>query len=275
MAQVGRIKVYGERNTGTNLLERALGEATDLHIHPGNAPRWRMTAYHYARKLGVTAAAAEALDRLIEADRDRYFAGAGFARTLGWKHARTPPTAPPGFETPADLGYVTLRKNPYSWLLSLHKRAYAGRGRAARSAQTLTAFAATPWPTVRRECGPEIYPTPMAIWCDKVASYAALDALRPAVHLRYEDMLADPAEALRAIGVGLGVAVRPEAANFDTPTKGDPGSGDRYRAYYLEERWRAKLDPETVAAINAGLDAELVRRMGYAMIDPAEVAAQA
>lgn len=268
MGAVARIKIYGERNTGTNLLERALAQSCDAFVYPGNAPRWRMTLYHHLRRIGPR----EMTDRLIEADRDRFFIGS-FARNLGWKHARVPVPPPPGFTLPEDLGFVTLRKNPYSWLLSLHKRAYAGSGRAARTAAPFETFLDMPWSTVRRECGPPVYPSPTAIWCDKVASYAALDAIRPTVHLRYEDLLADPAAALRAVEAGLGVHIRAEAADFATPTKGDAGSFEGYRSYYLEEKWRAKLTPAVVARINADLDPDLVTRMGYALIAPSDIAA--
>ena len=46
---------------------------------------------------------------------------------------------------------------------------------------------------------------------------------------------------------------------------------DGYLRYYGEERWRRELTPETVAAVNRSLDAEVMAALGYEVLDPAAV----
>ena len=41
-----------------------------------------------------------------------------------------------------------------------------------------------------------------------------------------------------------------------------------YRDYYLNERWRAKLDEENTRLINQSLNRELMSRLQYKWIEP-------
>lgn len=109
-----QIKLYGERNTGTNYLDEVLALNFDAERLRGGAPA-------EINKQKRPQAAKEAL-------RDEHDA-ATYAVTLGWKHREVDPDslarlAPPG----GSIFVVTLTKNPYSWLLSLKKRPYHYRG---------------------------------------------------------------------------------------------------------------------------------------------------
>lgn len=264
MGEIQKIKIFGERNTGTNLIERALLEASTVFVYPGNLPSGTLRLHAYLFRM---VPARKTVERLIEKDRDRLFTRR-YDYSLGWKHARTPVPPPKGEALPEGLAFITVRKNPYSWLLSLHRRPYAAHDPQQLSALPFSEFLRTPWRTAGRENARSVYDSPVDLWCDKVASYAGLDELRPTYHMRYEDFLDDPERALTTVGGTLGFDVRPQDADFDSPTKGDSGSREKYRSYYLTERWREKLTAEDVAFINARLDAELVRASGYDIVDP-------
>src|SRR5690554_5707917 len=98
------IKVYGERNTGTNYLEQLLELNVDLPRLPGVVPSF------VAR-----------LDRGAEASRDAWFR---LTRrwNLGWKHQAAPTPAQRASWRCGGVLFVTLTKNPYSWALSMHRR---------------------------------------------------------------------------------------------------------------------------------------------------------
>lgn len=261
--QVKEIKIFGERNTGTNLLERALREATNLFIYPGNLPPHILRFHAYLYRF---IPAPHSVQRFNEFHRDWLFAHR-YGYSLGWKHARTPVLPPHNEVLPETVAFVTLRKNPYSWLLSLHRRPYAARQERRISSMSFSDFLRTPWPTAKRENARMIYESPVDIWSDKVAAYDGLSSLRPTHHMRYEDLIADPMTALEKIGVALKINVQPEKADFNRPTKQDKGSFDNYREYYLNEMWRSKISCEDIEFINSRLESDIVYRSGYKFIN--------
>ena len=115
------LKVYGERNTGTNYLEQLASENLSVRILSGIVPR-RYWQTFLTRQL--RAVAPERFAGTHEAARDRYFTRT-FASTLGWKHMIPAPEAI-GQNNLSEVRFVMLVKNPYSWLLSLYRRPYHG-----------------------------------------------------------------------------------------------------------------------------------------------------
>lgn len=242
------VKIYGERNAGTTWLERLLVRNFDLQLLRGGLPRPLQRAFPRSERL-----------------RDGYFRLTS-ARNLGWKHGLPPAAAvldrvgragPP-------VVFVTISKNPYAWLLSLHRRPHHARRRHAR----FDDFLAEPWETVGRENAPARFSSPVELWNRKNAAYLELAGRATAVHCRYEDLLRDPAGVLGALGRRLGLPPRGPFENVVEATKrADRGRRfDDYRAYYLEERWREELDAARLDRINAALDVPLMARLGYAPV---------
>lgn len=257
------LKIYGERNTGTNYLEQLVRDHLDCRVHPGNLPRRmeqvttvlsRWTGHH------------PLLQRPIEANRNFWFRRLHH-HTLGWKHAEVP-VLPPGVDTyPVGTRFVALVKNPYPWLLSLWRRPYQGRHHSFWAPVTFDEFLRSPWPAIGRENSEGLFPNPMAIWVTKVASYQRLHDHGPTAEVRYEDLLADPEAELRRIGRDLSLAPTfDRLRNVDRSTKKDGKSFDDYRHYYLGERWRAELTADQITFINEHLDADLVTRWGYELL---------
>jgi hypothetical protein len=194
--------------------------------------------------------------------RDFYFR-VTFGRNLGWKHAQA---------KPADelqryricsqaLSFLTITKNPYSWLLSLYKRPYHQYWSEKPDFET---FLSRPWLTVGRENGPRAYASPVALWNKKNASFLQLGRHWPTLHIRYEDLLAAPEQIVDRICATF--AYRRSAAqfqNYEQSTKDSAKDSAFYRAYYLAEEWRQELPAPAIRLINERLDDRLLEFFQY------------
>lgn len=244
--KVPALKVYGERNSGTRYLESLVARNLRVHLLRGEAPR-------FVNWLGA--------DR--EAMRDRYFR-LTVRRNLGWKH-RLPPGAAE-LQQPGSAGaaarFLTLVKNPYSWVLSMLRRPYS----AGRRFDSLAQLVTSPWETVGRECAPARFPDAVAMWNAKAAANLALPAGR-VVNLRYEDLLADPEAAVAAAARELGLECRPGPfRNQESSTKGSRATFVDYRRYYLESRWREKLSDHELRLVSERLDRAVMSACGYDLL---------
>src|SRR2546422_4502858 len=103
------LKIYGERNTGTNYLHHLIEENLHVDLLRGVVPDVVMF-----------------LQRVLpgrELVRNVYFRWT-FGENLGWKHALVNPERLSQCARSRDIGFVTITKNPYAWLLSLYERPY-------------------------------------------------------------------------------------------------------------------------------------------------------
>jgi hypothetical protein len=245
MVKPRKVKIYGERNTGTRYLAKLLVRNLDVELLDGAAP-WVL------RKLFGS----------NEAARDLYFR-ASYRRNLGWKHAMAPSPEQLWRLAVEDVLFITLTKNPYAWLLSLHRRPYHGH-----TAASFADFVQARWPAVGRENSPGGYANPVVLWNEKNRSYLNLGRAACAHNLRYEDLVCDPETVIAGLAQAFDLPrKRAHFQNVDESTKPEPDKrfGD-YRSYYLEERWRSKLDPTVLPLINAHLDEALMAHFGYQMV---------
>jgi hypothetical protein len=245
-----KIKLYGERNTGTRYLERLLGLNLDAELLRGSVP------LRLQRLFGNN-----------EAVRDLFF-WLTYHRNLGWKHSMAPDprTATRVWSRGEQaLVFVTLTKNPYSWLLSLYRRPYHSRVKPG----TFAEFLVSPWPTVRRERAAVEFRNPIDIWNRKNGSYLRLQNGRNTVNLRYEDLLADPRSVVSQLCSRFSIKSRsPEFRNvFESTKDRHSKDNDYYRAYYLGEKWRLELTQEHLRIVNEYLDRELMCAFGYGLLD--------
>ncbi len=267
-----RVKIYGERNTGTNYLTELLNSNAPVTVLEGRAPR-RHPALILTRNIRKLA---PGFGRgLHEATLD-YFFSKRFNKTLGWKHM-SPSPARIGPEALAEVRFLMVTKNPYSWALSLFKKPYHVGGRDAHFEDFLSRK--LPVMETRENTGPDPL-TPIEAWNHKMRGYLALkDAARFATIIRYEDFLQDEFAALNQAAKSIDL---PLSDTFVNVTKGvkrsDKGKTQSfYIDYYLNERWREKLSKEAIEKINATLDQELVADLGYRIVtevsDSADAAA--
>ena len=257
------LKIYGERNTGTNYLTELAEKNFNADVLPGRVEgtdlRTKLTRKLRRLMPSLT-------DGLHEASRDRFFEKT-FARNLGWKHMN-PALERIGPEALATVRFLMLVKNPYAWLLSLYRKPYHVGGRDTQFEAFLDRH--LPVMELRENIGSEPL-LPVEVWNRKMRGYLALkDAAVHAVIMRYESFLVDEVAALRQVAADLEIPVREQfvPVGQSATQSGWNVSRSDYADYYLQERWRENLTEGAVRLINARLDQGFVAQMGYTLIDP-------
>lgn len=243
-----RIKIFGERNTGTRYLQTLIERNLDVRCLTGVVPEW-------VKRIGG------------HRGRDVFFR-VTYPRNLGQKHSLVAPPEElkrlPGFSN--ELVILTLTKNPYSWLLSLHKRPY----NRSMKIESFEEFLTTPWPdSHERERLDRPHANAVEIWNRKNAAYLRLADQVRCRNLRYEDLVLDPEATLTSIADRFDIPVRGPFRPLDESTKNEGGAKDFawYRDHYGHERWREQLAPSAVKLINERLDPALVTAFGYELIE--------
>ena len=239
------MKLYGERNSGTNYLQQLLAANFRVEQLRGTTPIWFDGPLFGA-----------------EWSRDLYFRMTA-SQNLGWKHTRVPERLCP----PADTLLVCLTKNPYSWLLSMFRRPH----HAARRYSDFDDFLRSPWMTLGREHSPSVFESPVHMWNAKHASYVQAQQAHGAVLLAYEELVRDPLAVLRRLEVMHGLrASRQPFVNVTASTRREDPERDYtfLRAYYGEERWRSELSSTQLAFVHGALDRAVMQRLGYTLLDP-------
>jgi Sulfotransferase domain len=245
------VKIYGERNAGTNYIIKLLEENLEATMLPGVVPR--------------TVGRAQRLLPGKEWLRDLYFSRS-FHQNFGWKHALVVPhrlVAVGAKER--NVGFITITKNPYSWLLSMHRRPYHY---ASIRKTSFEDFLQTSWPTVRREHAAS-FANPVYLWNQKNGAYQELAKVLPTLSIRYEDVLADPEAVVQSAATFLGVKRKGgEMRNVLESTKENDSGKDfsYYQSYYLQERWRDSLTERSIGLINQHLDRSLMQYFGYRLL---------
>jgi hypothetical protein len=240
------IKVYGERNTGTNYLVELCRLNLDCEVLEGTLPRGLRRAQNVAPG--------------HDAIRDLYFA-VSFPWQLGWKHREVDIDGLRQRRRAQAAHFVVTTKNPYAWLVSTARRPHHLPVEQGCDVVTLCR---TPLPTQRREGGPDAYQNAVDMWNRKTRAQLALrDAFSTTV-ARYEDVLMAPDNAVRQISVNSGIdLIGGGFTNVSNSTKQSGKTFTDYRDYYGAERWRDELDPSVTDEINELLDFELMRQLDY------------
>ncbi len=247
------LKIYGERNTGTNYLSRLIAANLQVNELPGIAPRKIVQLQN--RLPGK------------EWVKDLYFRMT-LGKNLGWKHTRVPSIDRLQRQPicQSQIMFVTLTKNPYSWLLSLHKRPYHNQPKT--DGDDFEAFLVEPYQPKSRDNLSGRLASPVDVWNQKNASYLQFNESLPAARLTYEQLLADPCETLTQICQRFELDWdRQNFKNYDASTKDSHKNAEFYRRYYLQEQWREKLTPRAISLINDRVDQSLMQEFGYESIE--------
>jgi hypothetical protein len=195
--------------------------------------------------------------------RDIYF-HLTYSKNLGWKHAlvRSPEDLKKYSIVKKNLSFLTVTKNPYSWLLSLHRRPYH---QYYSKKPDFERFLQTPWKTVGRDnVTKKILNSPVELWNLKNASYIRLPNELPALNITSESILADPERIIHLISSKLSIARLSENfVDYERSTKDKTRDTNYYRDYYLNERWKENLSTEAISIINDGIDKKLMMHFGY------------
>lgn len=241
------VKVYGERNTGTNYLTKLVQSNFDVSLLVGAFPR---KLNHWPLK--------------NEFVRDSFFR-VTYNHTLGWKHACLPSAEAIARSKRKDVALLALVKNPYSWLLSMYKRPYHGLDNSLAFEDFIT----SPWPILDRENCPRKRLNLVELWGIKNASYSQLENYPRGMLVKFEDLLHNPQDVCLRMGKTLKIPASNEfAQNVEQASKKQDAdlNFDYYKDYYLGEKWKEKLSDNQISVINAHLDKTLSRKLGYEIL---------
>ena len=98
-----------------------------------------------------------------------------------------------------ELSFLTITKNPYSWLLSLHRRPYHQKIDRNLSFEQ---FLQSKWTTLKRDNSAPVLNSPIELWNKKNRSYLNLDKKRT-LNTTSEDIFKDPANLFEKISSHL------------------------------------------------------------------------
>jgi hypothetical protein len=246
--QIEKLKIYGERNTGTNYLHELIKLNLKIDILPGIAPT-----------------SLQILDRLTfsgEFTRDWYFKKT-FDENLGWKHRFLKIDELLSIQHKLlNVGFVCLIKNPYSWLISLYNSPHHYESRQKIS---FIEFLKCPLPLLDKDNLQIEEATPIQLWNLKNQSYYELNEYFPMVLLKYESMLENPENAIDLINASFNLTMKHiDFRNFIKSTKSASEKDfEYYRKYYLDEIWQQKLSKESIEEINNQINPVVMNNLNY------------
>jgi len=244
-----KIKILGERNSGTNYLEKLVALNLNAEILRYYPRKWVGPFLRYETLLELA----------FELSKKKY---------LGWKHGK--PRVREINNFPSDhLSIITITKNPYSYLLSLYKRPYHYRG---DKWPDFRSFLDCKWNTILMDnCGLKQFDSPIYLWNEKNKAYLELknQVNKPVINLRYEDLIENPEKIMHMISKETGTTFKGghQFQNISTSSKGDQKTFTDYQTYYLEEQWKEKIGASEIDFINQRLDFELVEAFGYQKLE--------
>lgn len=179
------------------------------------------------------------------------------APVYGWKHRLAPSPIEITDDMRSKTIFACLIKNPYSWLLSMHKRPY---NHESLRKLTFSEF-------LNYSFGD--YRNPIVMWNKKVKSYIDLENhVDHYIRFRYEDLILDFKTELNRFADEFDLD-KPELykniTNLLTHTHGIK-SHSFHRDFYLEERWKQSLRGKHIDFINEHIDTDLMKQLNYEIL---------
>lgn len=239
-----KVKVFGERNTGTNYISKLVENNFDVRILSDGPP------YKWEKRFGLGSLSMNTYTLLTR------------WRNMGWKHSVPKLTE----QEVASSFFICVTKNPYSWLLSLHKRPYHNRTAADLP---FSEFIRSPWPLMRCDNIKAKSVMPAEMWNIKNRAYLDLSkAAQMAIFLKYEDMLEEPEAFIKDFALKSGQDLGGNIALLNHGAKSADRNKkfDDYKDYYLNEKWREKLTASDISYINEQLDSALMQEISYSIL---------
>lgn len=241
------LKIYGERNCGTNYLEQLIKLNYDVELRKYTPGKWetiflKMIRYDFVQD---------------------YFFLKDQKNSLGWKHGIPP------FEQlkKADLNsikIVCICKNPYSFLLSLFHKPYHLKGKRS---QNFHDFIRSEWRLRKRDLHSSgSLKNPMDLWNIKIKAYLELQEFFPenTFVIRYEDLLFQPKITLASIQQKFNLLQNdPEFMELNHTGIEEHKENSFYRDYYEKEEWKKAYTKEDILECNNYLDSDLMKKLNY------------
>ena len=259
MSSVSQIKIFGERNTGTNWLEQIISRNYNVPlVHHKGIIRSELRREQNVFLDKYTGDVRKVLrERLIDA----IFEGQRAQRLFGWKHSSVHYSHLSKIITFEKTGFIFLVKNPYSFLKSLHARPYNS---LVHIPESLDQFVTSPWLTLSRDCTSEpLLKSPLELWNSKVASYLSfMEMCKNSLIVRYEDILEDQELIFHLVKKKF--KVRPLSTQKVIKSTKDEGMKlEDYKRKYLECDPREGFEVQTLRYLDSLVDRDLIKFFDY------------
>ena len=176
---------------------------------------------------------------------------------LGWKHRLAPTEDEISEKTKKDVLFLCLVKNPYSWLLSMHKRPYFHESLRKLSFSDF----------IKYSYGD--YRNPIIMWNLKNQSYLDLsNFVENHKIVRYEDVLKDPATTINSLADKYGFKKTVFFKNIQNLLTNTHGMKSRkfHKVYFINEEWKKRLHNININHINKYLDKDVMEKFNYSFL---------
>jgi hypothetical protein len=244
------VKVYGERNVGTNYLEKLLAE--NFIVQPLRGNHGKISTYMAA--LGRQSPEAEfyydlEMRRILASD-------------FGWKHSVPPVEQIERAEHAPYTLFLVLTKHPIYWLRSLHRRPY----RQVAKNVSFDDFTRAPFPISQADGISAPGPlSPVEILRFKTEGYIRLAALPVAsICVPYESLLSEFQSQMDRIAPHL-IQSQNGYSNIERGVKDNRESLTFYKSKYDLSKATDDVSAETLAYVKENLGEKCLSYLGYTL----------
>lgn len=242
------VKIFGERNTGTNALSQFIAQNSKSLLLPG--------VFSHLPKADISV-----LSQKGRGEREQLIdlAFSHQPPTFQWKHCAT------NF-TDEDLARfskcttLVLIRNPVSWCLALWKKPY---NRLIEPPESFDEFVNLKWKTVGRErlnlkelSPPDLINLKMSYYKEFVSRGQKNGLLMKVLH--FESLVCSPLSVWMNIKANLSNP-KENPALIERSTKDPSKNLQFYQVYYGEEKWRSEISENTYNLLEKSIDWNLYR----------------
>jgi len=255
-----RIKIYGERNSGTRFLTDLIKKNFTTPVLLGSTPG------EYD-ELGLCTPEPPLVRNLIRDRRTHLANRRAMPETLGWKHMCPPieflKSMP---QMAATTLFLVIVKHPVFWALSFHRRPYSSYFDSRK-------MGFDEWlrhifiPTARDSVEQAFYPSAIGIYAAKVDGYRRLSGLQvPFELIRYEELISDIPGFLRRLQLKYRLPRhRRKDIIRNTSTKGDQRELGDFVSQYRLDRVAEAVSANNYEFIISSLGEDRLRWLGYCL----------
>ena len=159
------------------------------------------------------------------------------------------------------LNFIILVKNPYSWLLSLYRNPHKTRRlrNQIRSKPFIT-FLKAPF---------DFSTNPIQLYNQRIRYYLTFDKfVNKCIIIKFEDLIRIPMNCIDLVATKFNLQRHENFVNFSRriSSGGNMLNIEFNKDFYLQRKWKSKLNSEQILFINRQLDWELVNKLGYKRI---------
>lgn len=258
---IEKLKVYGERNTGTRFLKHLMKKNFGVKMMRSSNEN-----YHFREQILEQLSDHEWLIRRIAIERYNGIVNRRLELdSFGWKHTSPPieaiKAAP---EMAASTLFVVLVKHPVYWALSFKERPYDSYFRY--DDMTVSQFLRHVFVPTERDNVPDVtYDSAVGLYAAKVDGYRALaDLAVPFQLVRYEDLITDVAGFMKRLEDLHGLPRRQDSDVIrEDSTKGDEHTLDDYKSKYRLDKVRDGVSAEDYDFIIEKFGKDRLAWLGY------------